>query len=1007
MSRSFPDLLIAFEEAVEALKVKLSSDENASTTYNGEEIISIVGDVEARYSALKALFAADGGAALVGTANGITVQEKFNAIVSDLNELKGLGGADLIGTSNGSDVQSELDALTANQQSGVVVFQTYALLDAYTPANSTEEKGSFKVANDPDSSLNGYYSWVSDTTYAKDADLVANAISETNTSDAVSGSAVSAWGSEKNIDIINDKYALGKNLYDFSTRSLGTYLSGSGTLTVNASNDTSDYIAVDELTAYSIKTASRVSVYDADKVWLINYSTSQFTTPSNAAYIKFSAGTASMDEAAQNQVEAGSSKTGFEKYGYYSKSESISDFSDSVEESAEIAGFIKPVPGKNLYNKNSRTTGYYVSQTTGELLANADFAASDYISISPSANYVANYNSFYAFYDKTKEYISGGVNGTSLTSPSNAAFIRISSSKIYMGERDIYKNQFEAGTVSTDYEPYKLALNSERVRTEPSVTVLTASLAGDTDFTGRRAIQDAIDSITDADADNRYEIHVAKGVYTATQASEFDKTDYQPCFIEGKEHVDVIGVAKSDVIVIASLPDDLGANFEYNDYQPVYWGMNDAVLKSMTIIGKNVRYPIHIDKPGLFKNAESNIIDCEIVHYGNTGDALNWMSWNPIGLGTASGQKVTVSSCDVATISAHNGNDFDAPSVTTYKNCNITGRGDSYDRNVVVLSSLGSGQHCKLIVEDCNVSASGVVKITSSNSSEVLSNQKADRTTMHLEMKGNPPLAIDNASVNGWGLRINSLSTGGNSSVRFDENSTAFSSLISTDLHDESYVNAYMRNVVNGYEYCDGGNGLSGYAIGALNIGEDSAITPLGVRLGDCSTTPKTLTIVVDGVSYDVVFNTDLTSESNANVIAAIESVIGGVATVEEYVVALDYYPDFKGNTARTNNDTEEILSGMGVVFTGLGVMRKALNSDNRIDGICLDDCAVGAKGRVITMGQIYAANASQRFGIKEISSAARSAGDELGISATAGIFDVTASPKLLKCVFDDVVEFI
>ncbi|HHG3545841.1 TPA: SGNH/GDSL hydrolase family protein [Vibrio parahaemolyticus] len=52
---SFPDLLTAFEEAVEALKVKLSQDPSLSTTYNGEFIQSIVKDIEDRWSAISAM----------------------------------------------------------------------------------------------------------------------------------------------------------------------------------------------------------------------------------------------------------------------------------------------------------------------------------------------------------------------------------------------------------------------------------------------------------------------------------------------------------------------------------------------------------------------------------------------------------------------------------------------------------------------------------------------------------------------------------------------------------------------------------------------------------------------------------------------------------------------------------------------------------------------------------------------------------------------------------------
>ncbi len=52
---SFPDLLTAFEEAVEALKVKLSQDPSKGTTYNGEAIQSIAKDIEDKWAAIRAM----------------------------------------------------------------------------------------------------------------------------------------------------------------------------------------------------------------------------------------------------------------------------------------------------------------------------------------------------------------------------------------------------------------------------------------------------------------------------------------------------------------------------------------------------------------------------------------------------------------------------------------------------------------------------------------------------------------------------------------------------------------------------------------------------------------------------------------------------------------------------------------------------------------------------------------------------------------------------------------
>nr|WP_319537224.1 hypothetical protein [uncultured Vibrio sp.] len=52
---SFPDLLTAFEEAVEVLKVKLSQDSSKTTSYNGEIIQSIAKDIDDRWSAIQAM----------------------------------------------------------------------------------------------------------------------------------------------------------------------------------------------------------------------------------------------------------------------------------------------------------------------------------------------------------------------------------------------------------------------------------------------------------------------------------------------------------------------------------------------------------------------------------------------------------------------------------------------------------------------------------------------------------------------------------------------------------------------------------------------------------------------------------------------------------------------------------------------------------------------------------------------------------------------------------------
>ena len=104
-------------------------------------------------------------------------------------------GAGVIGTSTGASVQESINALSAGQTGGLIVFTTYELLNSYTPA-AAEENTSFKVTNDSNTSLNGYYSWVSGATYTKDAEL-SNGVIESGNNDAVSGGAVFS-----NVDVI-------------------------------------------------------------------------------------------------------------------------------------------------------------------------------------------------------------------------------------------------------------------------------------------------------------------------------------------------------------------------------------------------------------------------------------------------------------------------------------------------------------------------------------------------------------------------------------------------------------------------------------------------------------------------------------------------------------------------------------------------------------------------------------------------------------------------------------
>lgn len=108
--------------------------------------------------------------------------------------------------------------------------------------------------------------------------------------------------------------------------------------------------------------------------------------------------------------------------------------------------------GKNLFNKNTATIGYYVDFQTGNPSPDASYAISNYISVIPGTNYTmaADDTLRIAYYDAEKKFISGSKTGEqTISTPSNCYYVRYSFHK-----SNIDLQQFEVGENSTSYEPY-------------------------------------------------------------------------------------------------------------------------------------------------------------------------------------------------------------------------------------------------------------------------------------------------------------------------------------------------------------------------------------------------------------------------------------------------------------------------------------------------------------------------------------------------------------------------
>jgi hypothetical protein len=545
---------------------------------------------------------------------------------------------------------------------------------------------------------------------------------------------------------------------------------------------------------------------------------------------------------------------------------------------------------------------------------------------------------------------------------------------------------------------------------------------------GRTILQLTIDAnINQVDVEQRKLIK-ASGVFEVLGYSQFaidPETGYYNA-VDLEDFINLEGVNKNQTIIECTLPDNLGTSFPYELYQGVYID-SESDFKKFSVIFGTGRYALHIDGGfnGRLINTKQLVQDSLFWHKGNTGDALTrWGVGTAFGHGSNSGQITTLERCIFRNPSSglfyHNNYDFANVSITKYIDCEVITDLGNNDGNVVI-QNLGSGITDILEIKNTNITQSPF-KLTYDNLS--LTNLKADSADIEV-VTDLEPRAVRNYDCVDMCLRIDSLSVGGGSYILLDVSSTAYNDILGDSSQGFQTLNRYGLIYRNGYSRKTGNQGLSGFAYGDYNIKENITqakyVNSLGKRLGDCSTVNKVLSLNIDGVNYNITFDknyngtadTVIPNYTNAQILTEINTVIGGVALASEFKVAMEYYPKFKNVQVRTYEDSSEALRGYGVVFIENNKMRKALNSDNKIDGILLDDVATGETARLIIKGariNRMSSGAGLRFQINEVfgSPLPKPVGHESGISTTtAGLFDQSASPKLVRCFEKDVYKIL
>lgn len=815
----------------------------------------------------------------------------------------------------------------------------------------------------------------------------------------------------------------GKNIINVNDLIAGEYLDASGSVKPDVGYSRTKFIPVSAATKYVFSNTLEFTHYfDANQQFISKEPTNfpvTFTTPANCQYIVVSGGTSRFIE--KLQLEAGETSTEFEDFGREAKEvkihyDNILDADKNVAKAVLDQGFAIKSPQVNLYDYERRIDGYYCSRGGDVLIANEAYATSDYIAVQGNTLYSYSTNTsknpigvdFMHFYDADRKFISAPQeNKQSFTTPSNCAYVRFSGAISTMSRYNgiqLNKGEFKW------QQPYRNVVKTDQLpvnplmEIEPDYTIITANSDPNSgaDFTGRRGLQDAIDSITDATIGNQYIIE-ATGIFEATQPEHFDVSGGSgDNFISGKDFVNVQG--KGGFVIIGTLdtPDSW--------YNTVLWNAN-SWLTDCEVIAQNNRYAVHIEGAG----------------YGNrnmkrkfTRVKMRSNGWIPLGYGKSSGETLLLEGCELEAFGdtkgclyVHTNGEFPERTLVRCIDTNFITNGGPY----LHAQNLGDGWHNTVQLDNCTVD--GHLDYSARHNSDY--DDDPDTSKMDVQVKGlDPtPFHMSLSSYNGIEtvIKILSHSKGVGSTVRVT-GGTAFDDIFGDWSQQANYQDKYGRKAVNGYSYLDGNLGVSGYCLSGIDLHEYPIAVhrkSLGKRLGDCSVVNKTLTVVVDGgapqtitfdKNYDGTGVSTPASYTNYQVISEINAQLTG-ATASMYAYGQDYFPSFTGVKKMRNSGATPIKAGAGVVFTSLTHCRPARNSDQRIDGVAMDDAGYTQFTRVVTKGRVFAQSKNTRYSTRDGGSI-YPYGVELGISATVdGDFDENASPKVLRSLGDHVMEII
>ena len=174
--------------------------------------------------------------------------------------------------------------------------------------------------------------------------------------------------------------------------------------------------------------------------------------------------------------------------------------------------------------------------------------------------------------------------------------------------------------------------------TERKPHLISVASDGSKDYT---SVRDAIDSITDNNAYNKYRIEIYPGTYDIISyytAEEIGQTGFQGLFVG--DGVSLVGVGQKDnIILTGTLDTNVYSSTKRNDISVINIA-GTASIENMTINAENMRYCIHDDTgPMTHQTAIKEIIDCVLNAKNMTTGAIAY------GCGISNMRKLHLKNC--------------------------------------------------------------------------------------------------------------------------------------------------------------------------------------------------------------------------------------------------------------------------------------------------------------------------------------------------------------------------